>query len=262
VHSPRALFPYPPVAPPISSRFSLIAESPHHREAGSTRVVCSRPHRALCVRGVSSANAHRPSSSRHAPLCHTHLPYLSRCTAGDENVPLSAPRRLDATRLPASARYIADLRRSPTVVASFPLRSSSSSIPGSPPVRLVPVRISQTRIGTLGVCVRGCVRARRRRRVDRTPSLSLLASSSGTTSAAAAQRSPWIPRTRIPPPLPLWGMILLPRARPGIGELVWSPGLAHPVVVRLVWCGARSTVDGRRGRYGLPATSWQRAGSA
>jgi hypothetical protein len=201
VHSPRALFPYPAVAPPISSRFSLIAASPRRREAGSTGVVCSRPHRALRVRGVPSANAHRPSS-HHAPLRHTHLRYLSRCTAGNENIPLSAPRRLDATRLRAPASYIAHLRRSPTVVASFPLRSSSSSIPGSPPVRLAPVRISQTRIGTLGVCVRGCVRARRRRHVDRTPSSSLLASSSRTTSAAAAQSSSRIPRTRIPPPLP------------------------------------------------------------
>ncbi|KAJ7794973.1 hypothetical protein B0H14DRAFT_3888517 [Mycena olivaceomarginata] len=180
-------------------------------EAGSTRVVRSRPDRALRVRGVPSANAHRPSSSHHAPLRHTHLPYLSRCTAGDENVPVSAPRRLDATRLRAPARYIADLRRSPTVVASFPLRSSSSSIPGSPPVRLAPVRISQTRIGTLGGLR---PRLRARTLVLRGRGAKLLSDSTYSNPATAA----------------VWDMIPILCAPRGIDDLVWSSRLAHPVV--------------------------------
>ncbi|KAJ7348077.1 hypothetical protein DFH08DRAFT_960432 [Mycena albidolilacea] len=48
------------------------------------------------------------------------FPYLPRCMAVDEYIPFSTPRRLDATRLQAPARYIADLRRFPTVVTSLP----------------------------------------------------------------------------------------------------------------------------------------------
>ncbi|KAJ7323173.1 hypothetical protein DFH08DRAFT_349470 [Mycena albidolilacea] len=240
-----------------------MAASPHRREAGSTRVVCSLPRHALRRAWWPSApGAHRPSSSHHAPRRHTHLPYLSRCTAGDEYVPLSAPRRLDATRLRAPARYIADLRRSPTVVASLPLRSSSPSIPGSPPARLAPAQIYQMRIGTLGVCVRSWVRARRRRRVDRTPSSSLLASSSGTICAATAQSPHFdfhVVESHRRCPI---GHDTGPLRAPGHRRARVVPQARHPVFVRLFWCGARSTVGGRRGRYGLPATSRQRVGSA